>query len=584
MYNRVYEQAPRDVAGCSPFSATGLFLGALPGEEEIIDDTTKQMEASSSVGEQRVGQPVGVRLKKACSCCRQAHAACDGGQPCQRCASLGQAANCRFLPARKRGRPPKGTIQFDSPTAPAAAPAPSWTTTFSYETTSTASLSTTSGQSLNTGPGRGKRQRSEPVARPPALVPRPDSTGGQAPTTHTSSPASYSSATSSSSLLDLVAPRLFLSGRPIEREEPASPPQVDALVNPSDGIAGTVLSLLAEQMRDMRRENRHLREEVRTLNSLHKRAEHRIEEIQEENRSNMERILNLLAAQQTAVALRQHIPQTPFSQPIDPVSLLSHSQPPRMRAITHILPFLSDYDLRSQPVVIDDLSKPFAAYSVNEPSTVGEMDPPVFIYASPAFCHITGFDLHELLGRPITLLCRGMDHGARDRVLHFAFASIRGSRLGPTFDLPLLWASKKRHTKMLARSQFFFNDAGRPKWMIIVIDDHGNDMHRQLSTSDPSRSSACVGPEVIYDEFDPSSALANLQIPCATDASPDSFASNTQQSVEEWSENSVEGPALSRGSGADGTLTDATVEPFDDLDALWMSLNERVPSPGLSYT
>jgi hypothetical protein len=74
----VYEQAPRDVAGCSPFSATGLFLGALPGEEEIIDDTTKQMEASSSVGEQRVGQPVGVRLKKACSCCRQAHAACDG--------------------------------------------------------------------------------------------------------------------------------------------------------------------------------------------------------------------------------------------------------------------------------------------------------------------------------------------------------------------------------------------------------------------------------------------------------------------------------------------------------------------------
>ncbi len=125
--------------------------------------------------------------------------------------------------------------------------------------------------------------------------------------------------------------------------------------------------------------------------------------------------------------------------------------------------------------------------------------------------------------------------------------------------------------------------------MILVIDDHGNssDLHRQLSTSDPSRSAGCVGPGVIYDEFiplvDPSSALAHLQIPCATDASPDSFASNTQQSVEEWSENSVEGPAIGRGSGADGALTDATVEPFDDLDALWMSLNERVPSPGLSY-
>jgi hypothetical protein len=84
------------------------------------------------------------------------------GHPCQRCASLGQAANCHFLPARKRGRPPKGTIQFDSPTAPAAAPTPSWTTSFSYEPTPTASLSTTSSQSLNApGPGRGKRQRSE---------------------------------------------------------------------------------------------------------------------------------------------------------------------------------------------------------------------------------------------------------------------------------------------------------------------------------------------------------------------------------------------------------------------------------------
>lgn len=65
------------------------------------------------------------------------------------------------------------------------------------------------------------------------------------------------------------------------------------------------------------------------------------------------------------------------------------------------------------------------------------------------------------MGRPITLLCRGMDNGTRDRVLHYAFASTRGSKLGPTFDLPLLWATKKRHAKMLARSQFFFNDAVR---------------------------------------------------------------------------------------------------------------------------
>jgi hypothetical protein len=145
--------------------------------------------------------------------------------------------------------------------------------------------------------------------------------------------------------------------------EPSSPPlpQSSALVSAADqGVSGAILSLMVDQMRDMRRENRQLREDVRSLNSLHKRAEHRIEEIQEENRLNMERILGLLATQQATASLHYRIPQTPFSQPIDPISLLSRSEtalPPRVRAITHILPFLADYDLMTKgPVVIDDLT------------------------------------------------------------------------------------------------------------------------------------------------------------------------------------------------------------------------------------
>ena len=38
-------------------------------------------------------------------------------------------------------------------------------------------------------------------------------------------------------------------------------------------------------------------------------------------------------------------------------------------------------------------SKPFAAFSLSEPDTIAELAAPTFIYASPSFCHVTGFEL-----------------------------------------------------------------------------------------------------------------------------------------------------------------------------------------------
>ena len=66
------------------------------------------------------------------------------------------------------------------------------------------------------------------------------------------------------------------------------------------------------------------------------------------------------------------------------------------------------HELTFSPVYVRGFSKPFAAYSVNEPNTLGDMDPPVFIYASPAFCHVTGFDLVRHPQRSGCLLFRSM--------------------------------------------------------------------------------------------------------------------------------------------------------------------------------
>lgn len=350
------------------------------------------------------------------------------------------------------------------------------------------------------------------------------------------------------------------------------------------GISGSVLVLLVDQLRDMRHENRNLREEVRTLNSLHKRAEHRIEEIQEENRINMERILSLLAAQQEAMSLRQRISQPPP----DPTAVYSRSTalPPRMRGITHILPFLADYQLWKESVVVDDLSKPFAALSVGEtkPRTNSSDGPdmPIFIYASPSFTHMTGYELHELLGYPITTLCSHMDTNTRNRVYQFALLPTK-SGVGPVFQTTPAWATKRQIVDMHARNQFFFSPAGQPKWLIVVVDQYTDDAVRppdtRLAAYPPSAT--VYETDIIYDSAEPyggayegspsttnpGTGASSSSIPSPTDDSPESGGSNSDG----WSENSDEGMGIGELKGT---------ENLDDLDALWLALG--VPSPNQS--
>jgi hypothetical protein len=115
----------------------------------------------------------------------------------------------------------------------------------------------------------------------------------------------------------------------------------------------SILSLLVEQLRDMRRENQYLHKSLRKLNSRQKKFKRRISDVEEENR----RLLSLVAERHESTTLRTRISQGPFSQPIGP-SLYSGGSsmlPPRLQAIKQLLPFLGDYDLRAAEVAIDDL-------------------------------------------------------------------------------------------------------------------------------------------------------------------------------------------------------------------------------------
>lgn len=228
----------------------------------------------------------------------------------------------------------------------------------------------------------------------------------------------------------------------------------------------SILSLLVEQLRDMRRENQYLHKSLRKLNSRQKKFKRRISDVEEENR----RLLSLVAERHESTTLRTRISQGPFSQPIDP-SLYSGGSsmlPPRLQAIKQLLPFLGDYDLRAAEVAIDDLSKPFAAFMMIEDRDAW----PRFLYASPSYCRLFGYDQSELAGIDYEPLCHPMDHVSCEvAVLYTERPEHTRSPIGPVFHTtPIMLTKTGRTLRLLARSQYYFTHGGQAKWHLNTID------------------------------------------------------------------------------------------------------------------
>lgn len=116
--------------------------------------------------------------------------------------------------------------------------------------------------------------------------------------------------------------------------------------------------MLVDQMKEMRRENRELRNEVGSLKELHQDSERRLRWLQEESKANREQMTTLLSVwNENTLLLRGGIPQAPRSVSFDFSDLFSKSAfyrlLPRARALVDVLPFLENY--LHEASVLDDL-------------------------------------------------------------------------------------------------------------------------------------------------------------------------------------------------------------------------------------
>jgi len=152
--------------------------------------------------------------------------------------------------------------------------------------------------------------------------------------------------------------------------------------------------------------------------------------------------------------------------------------------ILSFLPFLSGYSLQSSdtPFVIDDLRKPFFVLQVMENMPGEEFTPPIFVFASSAFCSLVGYQLHELLGCPLSKVSFP-DERVKRQLLSSTksgksiYLLSTGSQETPPLSFsdvislsPLFISRNGRISRRSTRVQFFYNERGRVKWKICCID------------------------------------------------------------------------------------------------------------------
>ncbi|ELR12522.1 fungal Zn(2)-Cys(6) binuclear cluster domain containing protein [Acanthamoeba castellanii str. Neff] len=142
----------------------------------------------------------------------------------------------------------------------------------------------------------------------------------------------------------------------------------------------------------------------------------------------------------------------------------------RQNILQHF-PFLADYDLGSPsiPFVVDDIRKPCWAYSVR-PRHLGEdMKPPTIVYANTAFCRLTGFASHELLGmssQRITYL----EDEHKKKMIHLIYQQ---SPVPYTEVLNLTFKCLRKDMRALrlhARYQIFYGSNAKWQWVMACVE------------------------------------------------------------------------------------------------------------------
>ncbi|ELR23992.1 fungal Zn(2)-Cys(6) binuclear cluster domain containing protein [Acanthamoeba castellanii str. Neff] len=336
---------------------------------------------------------------KACATCRLAHVSCDRNQPCARCMRLGKTDSCQPSPTRKRGRPRKAPSD-EQPPVRHHQPQLSKRACIRPTTTNAVVMSddtTTSCQHL------------------PSLQLCPTTTANSAsPTTttttyagSTSLPSSSPSRSSSSPADEGCASFSQPEARSLPGHQRFAPAAGQKQEQDSQGLR-SLLMLVVDQMREMRRENERLHDTIAQLCTTQKETERRL--------ARMEQDYQPSSSRRHAWSWSSTRRATTTPQPTDLTTTSAQSSswcvgvphvaaaaPTTSRAeverfIAQTLPFLRAFDQSS--LIIRDLQRPFVVMHMNEVETLDDLMP-IIVYASPSLCSLLGYNSFELHGSPI---------------------------------------------------------------------------------------------------------------------------------------------------------------------------------------
>jgi hypothetical protein len=169
----------------------------------------------------------------------------------------------------------------------------------------------------------------------------------------------------------------------------------------------TLLSLLIEQVRGLRKENHLLVERMMSLQNQQTVFERQMDAVRSDQKSSTAWLMDQLAALEASRTMQVRMQPDLLMQPIEPGSGM------HLSAIKHILPFLAAYDLSATELVVNDLRyatvlsqcshvhdeliivhagtdrKPFSANSVHKDGRGIRMN---YTYVSPAYIELVGYD------------------------------------------------------------------------------------------------------------------------------------------------------------------------------------------------
>lgn len=229
------------------------------------------------------------------------------------------------------------------------------------------------------------------------------------------------------------------------------------------------------------------------------------------------------------------------------------------------LPFLDDYagELATRPCVFDDVFNDiYAVFDMREPADPQELcvNSPIFTYASPGYCAVTGYEMEELVGKPIQTISR-TDKETLFIVLVNIFAK-PPSPVGDLWATVQTWQHKNGTPLMLRlRHQLFYNQLWQPKWLVLVTESVLESPHLQpqndiLHTPDEFQRFRTRFPAFFDSLFTTSTRTARLKAAGSTTTSLGRPLS-ASFGVEQW----FTAPLPS------GGVTGATIRELDDDSA-----------------